>query len=263
MVVIPVSDVDRAKEFYANLGWRLDADYDNGSDFRVTQFTPTGSGCSVIFGKNVTAAEPGSAQGLYLVVSDVAAARKELLGRGVKVSEVFHMPATCTPGRMSPSCLGGSGSVVRIPIIAATVRSPRSMIRTATAGCSGDHDAASRSCHRRHQIPVGERIVAGVAPRRSRARGTREADGASRPELGGLVRRVHGARAVRRGAAQMNGNEAVSREPQLAGQTVVVLGGSSGIGLETAKQARSAGARSFSPAATRSASSTPRASSAL
>jgi catechol 2,3-dioxygenase-like lactoylglutathione lyase family enzyme len=90
VLVIPVSDVDRAKQFYTNLGWRLDADYDNGSDFRVIQITPTGSGCSIIFGKNVTAAAPGSAQGLYLVVSDVAAAREELLGRGVKVSEVFH-----------------------------------------------------------------------------------------------------------------------------------------------------------------------------
>ena len=91
IVVIPVSDVDRAKEFYGGrLGWRLDADYDNGSDFRVIQFTPPGSGCSVIFGKNVTAAAPGSAQGLYLIVSDVAAAREELLGHGVEVSEVFH-----------------------------------------------------------------------------------------------------------------------------------------------------------------------------
>src|SRR5580704_8113442 len=90
IVVIPVSDVDRAKEFYARLGWRLDADYDNGKDFRVIQFTPSGSGCSVIFGKNVTAAAPGSAQGLYLIVSDVAAARDELLGRGVQITEVFH-----------------------------------------------------------------------------------------------------------------------------------------------------------------------------
>src|SRR5271154_3627045 len=90
IVVIPVSDVDRAKEFYARLGWRLDADYDNGSDFRVIQFTPPGSGCSVIFGRNVIAAAPGSAQGLYLIVSDIAAARAELLGHGVEVSEVFH-----------------------------------------------------------------------------------------------------------------------------------------------------------------------------
>jgi len=90
IVVIPVSNIDRAKEFYAKLGWRLDADYDNGSDFRVIQFTPPGSGCSVIFGKNVTPAAPGSAQGLYLIVSDLEAARKELIERGVEVSEAFH-----------------------------------------------------------------------------------------------------------------------------------------------------------------------------
>jgi catechol 2,3-dioxygenase-like lactoylglutathione lyase family enzyme len=90
IVVIPVSDVSRAKEFYAKLGWRLDADYDNGKDFRIIQFTPPGSGCSIIFGKNVTPAAPGSAQGLYLIVSDIQAARKNLLDRGVEISEVFH-----------------------------------------------------------------------------------------------------------------------------------------------------------------------------
>jgi catechol 2,3-dioxygenase-like lactoylglutathione lyase family enzyme len=90
VVVIPVSDVDRAKEFYARLGWRLDADYDNGSDFRVIQFTPVGSGCSIIFGKNVTGATPGSAQGLYLIVSDIEAARAEFLARGVEIGEAFH-----------------------------------------------------------------------------------------------------------------------------------------------------------------------------
>ena len=90
IVVIPVSDVDGAKRFYGGLGWRLDADFASGDDFRVIQFTPPGSGCSVIFGKNVTAAAPGSAQGLYLIVSDIEAARKELLSRGVKVSEAFH-----------------------------------------------------------------------------------------------------------------------------------------------------------------------------
>ena len=89
IVVIPVSDVDRAKEFYVRLGWRLDADYAT-DDFRVIQFTPPGSQCSVIFGKNVTAAAPGSAQGLYLIVSNIAAARAKLLSLGVKVSEVFH-----------------------------------------------------------------------------------------------------------------------------------------------------------------------------
>jgi catechol 2,3-dioxygenase-like lactoylglutathione lyase family enzyme len=90
IVVIPVSNVDRAKEFYAKLGWRLDADYAHENDFRVIQFTPPGSGCSVIFGKNVTAAAPGSSQGLYLIVSDIEAVRAELLRRGVEVSEVFH-----------------------------------------------------------------------------------------------------------------------------------------------------------------------------
>ena len=90
IVIIPVSDVDRAKEFYTRLGWRLDGDFANGDDWRGIQFTPPGSGCSVIFGKNVTPAAPGSAQGLYLIVSDIEAARKELLDRGVEVSEVFH-----------------------------------------------------------------------------------------------------------------------------------------------------------------------------
>src|SRR5258707_6560349 len=94
IVVIPVSDVDRAKEFYGRLGWRLDADYDSGKDFRVIQFTPPGSGCSIIFGKNVTAAAPGSVQGMYLIVSDIQAARKELLDRGVDISDGFHDAAS-------------------------------------------------------------------------------------------------------------------------------------------------------------------------
>jgi catechol 2,3-dioxygenase-like lactoylglutathione lyase family enzyme len=90
IVVLPVSDANRAKEFYARLGWRLDADFDSSKDFLVIQFTPPGSGCSIIFGKNVTAAAPGSAQGLYLIVSDIESARKQLLGLGVEISEVFH-----------------------------------------------------------------------------------------------------------------------------------------------------------------------------
>jgi catechol 2,3-dioxygenase-like lactoylglutathione lyase family enzyme len=90
VIVIPVSDVDRAKEFYTKLGWRLDADFAAGDDYRAIQFTPPGSGCSVIFGKNVTVAAPGSARGLYLIVSNIEAARAELLGLGVKVSEIFH-----------------------------------------------------------------------------------------------------------------------------------------------------------------------------
>ncbi len=90
VIVIPVSDVDRAKEFYVKLGWRLDAEFGAGDDFRIMQFTPPGSGCSVILGKNITAAAPGSAQGMYLIVSDIEAARNDLVGRGIEISEVFH-----------------------------------------------------------------------------------------------------------------------------------------------------------------------------
>jgi catechol 2,3-dioxygenase-like lactoylglutathione lyase family enzyme len=90
VVVLPVSDVDRAKEFYVALGWRLDADFPSGDDFRVIQLTPPGSPCSIIFGTGVSAAAPGSVEGLHLVVTDVEAARAELVSRGVEVSEVFH-----------------------------------------------------------------------------------------------------------------------------------------------------------------------------
>jgi catechol 2,3-dioxygenase-like lactoylglutathione lyase family enzyme len=106
IVVIPVSDVERAKRFYGGLGWRLDADFAAGDDFRVIQFTPPGSGCSVIFGKNVTAAAPGSAQGLYLIVSDIKAARDELLGRGVEVGEVFHGAGDVYVGTDEPYLFG-------------------------------------------------------------------------------------------------------------------------------------------------------------
>ena len=106
IVVLPVSDVDRAKAFYANLGWRLDADYASGEDYRVIQFTPPGSNGSVIFGKNVTAQAPGSAQGLYLIVSDVEAARKDLLGRGVEVSEAFHDAGGVYAGPDEPYLFG-------------------------------------------------------------------------------------------------------------------------------------------------------------
>jgi catechol 2,3-dioxygenase-like lactoylglutathione lyase family enzyme len=90
VVVIPVADVDRAKEFYAGLGWRLDADFPFDNGFRVVQLTPPGSGCSIQFGTKMTDAAPGSAQGLYLIVSDVEAARDELAAAGADVSDVFH-----------------------------------------------------------------------------------------------------------------------------------------------------------------------------
>jgi len=106
VVVIPVADADRSKEFYTKLGWRLDADFPFDNGFRVIQFTPPGSGCSVQFGTKMTSAAPGSAQGLYLIVSDVAAARKDLVARGIKVSEVFH---SGTPGAQFR--IDGSGRI--------------------------------------------------------------------------------------------------------------------------------------------------------
>ncbi|MET7740922.1 VOC family protein [Streptomyces sp. NPDC005385] len=90
VVVVPVSDVDRAKEFYTGLGWRLDADVPTGADFRVVQMTPPGSPASVIFGRSLTEQEPGSARGLHLIVDDIEAAREELRKGGADPSEVFH-----------------------------------------------------------------------------------------------------------------------------------------------------------------------------
>ena len=95
VVVLPVSDVDRAKRFYGGLGWRLDADFAFDNGFRVVQLTPPGSACSIQFGTKITSAAPGSVQGLYLIVSDIDAARDELAARGAQVSEVFH---PVTPG---------------------------------------------------------------------------------------------------------------------------------------------------------------------
>jgi predicted enzyme related to lactoylglutathione lyase len=107
VVVIPVSDVDRAKEFYGKLGWRLDADFSFDNGFRVVQFTPPGSAGSIQFGTNMTSASPGSARGLYLIVSDIEAARDELVACGAEVSEVFHAE---TPGaQFQPD--GDSGRV--------------------------------------------------------------------------------------------------------------------------------------------------------
>jgi len=103
VVIIPVSDVERAKRFYEGLGWRKDADFSRGDEWRALQFTPPGSPCSVIFGKGVTSAAPGSVQGTFLIVDDIDAARAELNQRGAKVSEVFHfegdLSVTGTKGR--------------------------------------------------------------------------------------------------------------------------------------------------------------------
>ena len=98
VVTLPVSDVDRAKDFYQSLGWRLDADIAVGDAFRVIQFTPTHSACSIAFGRGVTTGEPGSLRRLILAVSDIDAARQDLISRGIDVSGVFHLAGGRVPG---------------------------------------------------------------------------------------------------------------------------------------------------------------------
>ena len=116
VVVIPVADVDRSKKFYNKVGWRIDADFPFDNGFRIVQFTPPGSGCSVQFGTKMTSAAPGSAQGLYLVVADVEAARKDLVARGIEVSEVFHSGnARCSvPDRRQRSRQWGSAPACQL-----------------------------------------------------------------------------------------------------------------------------------------------------
>ena len=131
VVVIPVSDIDRAKSFYTSLGWRLDADVTRGG-FRLIQISPPGSACSIQFGTDMSSSAPGSASGLYLVVSDVEVARAELIAHGAEVTEVFHeeeIGAAFTPSART------IGSAVPRRGIRVTARSPRSRTRTATAGC--------------------------------------------------------------------------------------------------------------------------------
>src|SRR2546421_10418909 len=111
VVVLPVSDVERAKRFYQRLGWRLDADFASGDDWRVVQLTPPGSPCSILFGKGITTAVPGSVQGNFLVVDDLEAARGELIRHEVDASEVFHfaggLPVAGTNGRVPRPDPGG------------------------------------------------------------------------------------------------------------------------------------------------------------
>ena len=174
-VVIPVSDVERAKEFYRTLGWRLDADFDSGKDHRVIQFTPPGSGCSIIFGKNVTAAAPGSAQGPYLIVSNIEAARGELLNRGVEISDVFHDAAGVYTGTDEPYLFGrhrvkGPDSDHRV-----TARLPRSVIRTATAGCSRRSQRGCRAIDPATATFASTDELAGALRRAAAAHGQHEA----------------------------------------------------------------------------------------
>ncbi|WP_245718770.1 VOC family protein [Micromonospora rhizosphaerae] len=131
VVVLPVADVDRAKSFYKALGWREDLDVSGEGDIRVVQMTPPRSDCSIMFGRGLTSAAPGSMQGLYLAVNDIEAARAELVGRGAEVSEVFP-----DAGGGMPRANLKDGSLGWHRTGRATSRSPRSTTRTATAGSS-------------------------------------------------------------------------------------------------------------------------------
>ena len=132
VVVVPVSDVDRAKQFYKGLGWREDADFVADEDFRIVQLTPPGSGGSIQFGVGLTPAPPGSLRGMYLVVDDIEAARAELAERGAPVSEVFHEARL--GGAVPARGRRPSGNRARPPSDRRTGRSCRSTTRTATAG---------------------------------------------------------------------------------------------------------------------------------
>jgi catechol 2,3-dioxygenase-like lactoylglutathione lyase family enzyme len=172
VVVIPVADVDPAKEFYLGLGWRLDADRAAGDSFRIAQLTPPGSDCSIQFGTGLTPAAPGSAQGLYLVVSDVEAARAELVSHGVEASEVFHEGAPGgrfnTEGRLSgpaPDASYGSFVSFRDPdgngwlVQEITTRLPGRVDRAATSFASASDlaDAMRRAsaAHGEHEKRIG------------------------------------------------------------------------------------------------------------
>jgi catechol 2,3-dioxygenase-like lactoylglutathione lyase family enzyme len=206
LVVIPVSDVDRAKEFYARLGWRLDADFPGGDDFRVVQFTPPGSGGSIIFGNSVTGAAPGSAQGLYLIVPDIEAARAELLGRGVEISEVFHDAGTVHGGKDEPYLFGqvrlsGRDPEHRSYRSFASFRDPDGngwLFQEITTRLPGRVRLA-RNFIRLRKRPGKCTSACGGRPRQAR-----EAYRRGRSELARLVRQVHGGRTVRRRPAAMN-----------------------------------------------------------
>ena len=174
VVVIPVSDVDRAKRFYGGLGWRLDADFVVGDAFRGVQFTPPGSSCSIHFGTGITSAVPGSASGNYLVVSDVAAARAELVGRGVEVSEVF------------PPCRSGKAAAQRPRSGAAQLFLVRHVQRSGRQqlAATGGHDAIAwpDRC-RRDEVRIGGRLGQCPSACGGGARRARKADRPARREL--------------------------------------------------------------------------------
>ena len=201
VVIIPVSDVDRSKDFYASLGWRLDADFQFENGFRVVQFTPPGSRCSIQFGAKLTSAEFGSVRDFYLIVSDIVAAHSELVSRGVAISEVFH-PAVPgaqfqpegSEGRLSGTDPGHisyrSFATFSDPdgnrwlIQEVTTRLPSRIAGDTTFSSAGDLSKAT-------------------ATRCSRTQLARVPDRKSRSQLAGLVCRVHGAGTIRRRIAAL------------------------------------------------------------
>ena len=193
VIVIPVADVDRATEFYRRLGWRLDV-----TPPTVVQLTPHGSACSVQFGRTLTSAAPGSGRG-YLVVSDLAATRDALVGAGVEVSEIFHI---------SPDGpVSGPGSGTPELLLARHVHRPRRQ----RVAAPGDHDPAARPGRLRHDVlRLHERPRRGVPAGRGRPRRAREAHRPGRRRLARLVRRLHGGRAGRHGAALMSATEKIT-----------------------------------------------------
>ena len=200
-VVLPVSDVDRAKEFYGKLRWRLDADFSFDNGFRVVQFTPPGSACSIQFGVHITSAAPGSAQGLYLIVSAIEIAREELVARGVKVSEVFH---AATPGAQfrpdgASGRLGGPAPGHASYSSYATFKDPDGnawLLQEVTTRLSGRIDLAETAF-------ASANDLASALRRAEAAHGQHEKRTGQRDE-NWPVRRVYGSRASRQGAAAMN-----------------------------------------------------------
>lgn len=168
VVAIPVSDVDRSKRFYESLGWRIDADFVLGPEARVVQFTPPGSSCSIHFGTGITPAQPGSAQGLYLVVSDIEAARASLIERGAKVSQLLHrVSGALVPGAALERQSYGSYATFNDPdgngwlLQEVTVRLP-GRIDTDAVSYASYSDLASAlrraaDAHGKHEKKTGQR----------------------------------------------------------------------------------------------------------
>ena len=204
-VPIPVADVDRAKAFYVGLGWRLDADFPFDNGFRVVQLTPPGSPCSVQFGTDITAAAPGTAEGLYLIVSDIDAARRNSAA-GAEVSEVFHPDS---PGRAVPRRRRAAGRRAWCPTNASysTFATFRYLDGNRLVDPGGHDPTAGTGGRAADLVRIGRRPGAGTAPRGGRPRGARGPGRRQvRRELAGLVRGVHGGRAGGDRAAHLRQN---------------------------------------------------------